>query len=404
MSQSKSCNKINLAIIAGLALFAMFFGTGNLIAPIITGIDAKSQYKMATMGLLTASILVPFLGLFSVIYCSEKENDFFAELGPKISFILSLVILLLIGPFGAGSRCMLAGSKSLNALFADYSVISISIAFTICAYILLKFRENIVEIIGKLFTPLIILGLAVLLIIGILASASFIPTSMGNAVAFRLGLEHGYKTMDFLAAFFFAAIIITYLKNNLGKDTSKKELSKVSLYACLIGIGLLALTYVGFITIGAKFATDLNKAAPEQMLINLANAFLGPIAVPVVAVVIFLACLTTICILTELFASFLHERICVNRISKDQAIFVTLIATFGTSVVNFTQLADWVASVLYLFYPALIVFVLLKIFQTFYKYSRNVPLFAFWITAGVYSSVKYFYFSWQFCILQEAFI
>ena len=114
---------------------------------------------------------------------------------------------------------------------------------------------------------------------------------------------------------------------------------------------------------GAKFAPALNGVDPKQRLVVICDAILGQYAIPIVAATIALSCLTTLCIVTNLFAKFLRKQILREIITKDQSIVITLILTFAISSIGFTQLASLISKALHLFYPAFIVFALIKIFQ-----------------------------------------
>ena len=47
----------------GFALFAMFFGAGNLILPPFIGLEAGNDWLWALLGFFVTAIIAPFLGV-----------------------------------------------------------------------------------------------------------------------------------------------------------------------------------------------------------------------------------------------------------------------------------------------------------------------------------------------------
>ena len=99
-------------------------------------------------------------------------------------------------------------------------------------------------------------------------------SSVSELSAFKSGLSQGYQTMDLLAAFFFAAAAVKYLRNKTSGSNSM-DLIKMSVTACIIGASLLAIVYAGFVSLGAKFSHILAQVAPESMLVMVAKSTLG---------------------------------------------------------------------------------------------------------------------------------
>ncbi|MDU1708553.1 MAG: branched-chain amino acid transport system II carrier protein, partial [Anaerococcus vaginalis] len=52
-------------LVIGFALFAMFFGAGNLIFPPFLGNKVGDQYLIATLGFLLSAVGLVFLGLLA---------------------------------------------------------------------------------------------------------------------------------------------------------------------------------------------------------------------------------------------------------------------------------------------------------------------------------------------------
>lgn len=126
---------------------------------------------------------------------------------------------------------------------------------------------------------------------------------------------------------------------------------------------------------------DLLPIAPEQRLASIANYTLGSTAMVIVAIVIALACLTTFIVLIVLFAEFLTQEVTKERISYKWSVVITLIISYGVSLLGFTALAAWIGYSLSIAYPALIAFSFALIAYKLFK--LNIIALAFWGTLGI---------------------
>ena len=54
------------SVIVGLALFATFFGAGNLVFPPIVGLLSGKYWGIGALGLLLTAILLPVAGMLAV--------------------------------------------------------------------------------------------------------------------------------------------------------------------------------------------------------------------------------------------------------------------------------------------------------------------------------------------------
>ena len=365
-----SWQNYRLVFTAAFALFAMFFGSGNLLYPIDVGVNTGSGFLWALPGFLLTGVFVPFLGLLATMASSKKKEDFFAPLGRPTNLTLSLLTLSLMGPFGVGARCILVARSGLSLHMPNVPVELIGFAFlSLCAVLLLK-KESLVQIIGRYLTPFLLIGLVVL-IFASLKSFTF-PKELCSSPFenFKKGGNIGYQMMDLLAAIFFGHSIYSYLQKSLGKK-SQKENFKLSLLAGILGASMLGVLYTGLVTVGANYASELALIDPEKRLVTIAHMALGPFALSISTLVIALACLTTLCVLMELFADFMRLELFPKKLNRKISILITLGITFLVSLAGFFTLASWIAMTLALIYPALIIFSILRLLEINRKISRK---------------------------------
>lgn len=88
----------------GLALFSMFFGAGNLIFPLIIGKSVGVNVWYAIAGLGLTAVIVPFLGLATMVLFHADYARFFGRIGKVPGIFLLLVLQLILGPFGVIPR------------------------------------------------------------------------------------------------------------------------------------------------------------------------------------------------------------------------------------------------------------------------------------------------------------
>jgi branched-chain amino acid:cation transporter, LIVCS family len=363
----------------GLAMFAMFFGAGNVVFPLALGQYAQDKNFYAILGLIFSAIAVPFAGLIAMILFNGDHRAFFGRIGKVPGFIVALLIMCLIGPFGAIPRCI-ALSYSTMMMFTPeipltiFSLISciLVIAFTIKP-------SSLLDVLGLVLTPFLLLTLVIIIIKG-LFTAGAAPHNPESAATIMLhGLKEGYHTMDLLGAFFFSTVVISCLKKDL-HPTAKEDYRKItilSLQASAIGAFLLGAIYIGFSYVSAYHSISLEGVAKDQLLGNLALSMLGPYAGIVTSAAVALACLTTAIALATVFAEYLSKDILQEKVSYPICLIMTMIMTYFISILNFQVIVATLAPILGLLYPALIVLSVLNLAHKLYNFQPiKVPVFA----------------------------
>lgn len=367
-------------ITAGFAMFSMFFGSGNLVFPLTIGTQALDNYPSAMLGLLLTGVLVPFLGLIGVILYSGNRANYFSCIGKTPAFLLTFLMLSIMGPIGVMPRCITVAHGGVNLFLPDLPLWIFSLVFCVITVLLVWNHNKVVPIIGRILTPALLAGITAIIVAGIFFSNNIPEEANIDALSvFFNSLLEGYQTMDLLAAFFFSATTVAYLRAHLRSDDRPNTLLKLSLASSLIGASLIGAIYMAFVMLGAKFASQLETVAPEKMLAAIAGYTMGPLAIPVVATTVALACLTTATILVMLFADFLNNDISRKKIGAHKSVIITTAICFMVSLVGFSSLKVWLFTILQVVYPALIA---LTVFNILYKlFGFHYSKYAFWITA-----------------------
>jgi len=73
-----------LAFSTGLAMFSMFFGSGNLVFPLLVGQLSEGHFFIAALGILLTGVLVPFIGILAMFLFKGNQYEFFSKDWAKI--------------------------------------------------------------------------------------------------------------------------------------------------------------------------------------------------------------------------------------------------------------------------------------------------------------------------------
>ncbi len=352
----------------GLAVFAMFFGAGNIIFPLALGQITLNKTPWGLLGFLLTAVAMPFIGLLAMFRYKGKIRLFFARLGKIPGLSLATLVISLLGPFGAAPRCIALMHSTLSLSFPGLPLILFSISA--CGLIFLfSFKENrLVKLLGYVLSPLMVALLILIIIKGFISSPETVLESSNpsNGSHFWKGLTEGYNTMDLLAAFFFAPIVISSLKN----PEKDQNLNGFVIIASIIGASLLALVYIGFCYLAYLYAPQLTGIANDQLLGAIAIKILGPHAGIIVGLTVTFACLTTAIALIAAFASFIKKEIMKERIGYTPILIISLLITFAITTLEFQRISRILNPLLEVCYPVLI----LLTFYNLFKPSLNDEL------------------------------
>lgn len=373
-------SRLNLIITSGFAMFAMFFGSGNLVFPLAIGTEATGQVFYSIIGLIITGVCVPFLGLLAMILFKGDRETAFSYIGKWPAFFLAFAMLSLMGPFGVAARCIIVAYGGIVQLIPNISLEVFGLIWSVITGAIILSHSGWINVIGRYLTPILLLSIALIIAAGLWYAPPLQVSSLSATQAFEVGLDQGYQTMDLLAAFFFSVTVVGYLQKSL-EGQPMATILKMSLGASIVGASLLALVYVGFVLLGALYSDALITIAPEQRLAFIAYQTLGGTAQVIIATAIALACLTTFIVLIVLFAQFLNKEISQNRISYKWSILITLGISYAISLLGFNTLATWIAYALEIAYPALIAFSIALI--TYKLFRFNLITLAFWGTLSI---------------------
>lgn len=341
----------------GLAMFSMFFGAGNIVFPLALGQYAQDSSPYAIAGLLISAVLVPFIGVTTMALFRGDYMAFFGRIGRIPGFFIAVLIMALIGPFGATPRCVTLAYSTLQLFTPNLPFIAYSAVACILIFVLTYSQKRLLEILGYVLTPLLIGSLIIIVVKGLLTGPTGPVGDHDPIHVFLMGLVEGYNTMDLPGAFFFSSVVLVCLEQELDVHamSDKKRLIAMTLKASCIGAGLLGLVYAGFSILSSLYATELASTPQDVLLGAIAVKVLGAQAGIVACTAVVLACLTTAIALAAVFSQFLQNDIFRGKVDYHVCLGLTMFITFLMSMLRFGGISQVLEPVLTVIYPALIV-------------------------------------------------
>lgn len=342
----------------GCALFAIFFGSGNLVFPLVVGTTSGGYALYSTLGLILTAVCMPLLGCLGIMLYGGSTREFFSFMGDRGFKIFSLLALALMGPFGVLARCLTVAHGTFVTAGLELSLTSFSLLSCLLLWGAALYRERILQLIGGWLTPLLLVALLAVAVAGFWGSSSSSAVSTVTTSwqgAFLLGAHQGYQTMDLLAAFFFSGFIISQLYRKMESQQIQHPPLPLFMGATAIAGTLLGAIYAMLVYLGAHYQLLLQDVHPVNMLATIATHTMGSWSGAVICVTFALACYTTALVLTVLFADFLRNELLGGAIPQWLALLLTLTIAFGTSTLEFEGIAGFIAPLLEAIYPVLIV-------------------------------------------------
>ena len=402
-------------IVFGFALFAMFFGAGNLIFPPYLGIITGPEWLTAFGGFTFADA---GLALLAVMATAKYDGDviaLFRRAGGKLAVVLGCADILCIGPFLAIPRTgATTYEMGIMPLLGNTIPIAVFAAiFFIITYLLTIKPSKVVDIVGRVLTPALLIALAVIIVKGVISPLGPIVEEPMIQGVVGEGIAQGYQTMDAFAAIALASVLIVSL-NEKGYNTVGDKLKAIMKSGILACVGL-ALVYGGLCYLGATVSTMYGVDAQQsQVIVNITEGLLGYTGKAILAVCVALACLTTSIGLTSATGQF-FEKLSGGKLKYKNIVLAVCIFSACMASIGVGGIIKVASPVLSIVYPPTIVLVILAFFtekiqnDNVYKFAVYTSLIVSILTViqsyGVampfldYLPLKEFGFNWVVPVL-----
>ncbi len=362
----------------GFMMFSIYFGAGNLIFPPALGQAAGDHTLLAMLGFMTTGIGLPLVGITAIALAGGEYVPLLrTKTWPLFATVLLVILYLIIGPLFAMPR---TGAVSFEIGIRPFltednlalgQLIYTAIFFGASYYLALN-PNKIIDRVGKMLTPALLIVLAILFVEAFLTPLGAIrqPTGSYIAAPFAQGFQDGYQTMDLLASIAIGALVANAVR--MRGITDSRAIGAACLVSGLITVTLMAVVYGSLAYIGATSASVLGHSENGgQILSGAVGIFFGSAGNLLLAVIIALACLTTCCGITSSAAMFFNKLL-KGRISYERLLLFSILFSFAASNVGLTQIIALAIPFLVAIYPLIIVFVILSLFDRFIGWRRSI--------------------------------
>lgn len=352
--------KLSAILTTSLALFAMFFGAGNVVFPLYVGLMAGEHIGMAMCGLMITAVALPILSLFAMVQFRGRQQRYFGRVGLWGGRGLLLLCLFLLGPFLVVPRTMTVAHAAISETLVPVSPFLFGIIYCIVILMLAVNAQTMLKFLSGVFTPLMLILLGALFIAGLLKPATPMPYAVDHS-AFLFGLEEGYFTLDAIAALIFGQFVYVQLRQQQQKLTHQQYQTHVILATLFAGF-LLGLVYFAMaFSAWQHGAASMTQPENKQALLILVTKQILPESWSGLSgVIIAVACLTTATALSKIFADYLHHYTRHKHwpLTEMHCLGITVLIALGMSLMGFSGLMSAFGPVIVAVYP---VFILLAV-------------------------------------------
>lgn len=380
-------------IALGFMTFALFLGAGNIIFPPSVGLAAGEFQWTAALGFLLTGVGLPLLGIVALARVGGGLDTLTSPIGRVAGTLMGLSIYLTIGPFFATPRTATVSFEVGMAPFTGNTpeaLFAFTVGYFLLVMILSLFPGKLMDNVGKIITPALILVLAILGIAAFVAPAGDVTTAAeaysSADKALAQGFVQGYQTMDALASLVFGIVIVAAIKA-AGVTDTKLHTRYVIMAGVIAAIGL-GLVYVSLVYLGGMSGTVVPADASGVQILNIyVDTTFGSAGIFLLAAVILLACLTTGVGLVSSCSAYFSQLFGIKYRTV-----VVIMSVFSAAVANqgLAQLITVAVPVLVCIYPVAIALIALGLLSGLWKHKPRVfiPVMSVALFFGIVDAIK----------------
>ncbi|MGR5132739.1 branched-chain amino acid transport system II carrier protein [Vibrio alfacsensis] len=357
----KQTLKLTDIIAVGFMLFAFFLGAGNIIFPPLAGQLAGENLMPAMFGFLLTAVGLPLITIVAIAVAGGSWDHLTQDLPKKAAVLMAALIFIIIGPaFAAPRTGLVAYEMAVKPFFIEASqthLTAFSILFFAIAMLFAWFQGRLIDLIGKVLTPVLFLGLIILAIAVFVDPQGEMMAAHGDYLTQPLtkGFLEGYNTMDTFASLMFGMLMVDSLRSK--GITERAATTKYLIYAGCIAAAGLAFVYISLFYLGATSATIAAGADNGGLVLSqYVQALFGPYGQIVLSVIVLLACLTTAIGLISACSDFFSSK---TSLSYKHWVIINGAACALVANVGLAQLIALSVPALFALYPVAVALVAL---------------------------------------------
>lgn len=296
------------AMVVGFAMFAIYFGAGNLIFPPFIGFETGTNWVAGLVGLVMTGIALPILAVAAVANAGGTFEALTRPITPWFHQVYNFLVMIGVGMLITIPRTAAVAYEtgfSVILPMVDQSLLKpiAIIAFFALTYYFANDRSKVIDKVGKVLTPVLLVILVGIVILAIVRPLG-VPAATELANPFYFAFTQSYQTGDVLTGLLCAVIFVEALRGKGYIDKASNV--KMVMLSCVIAFTGLFVVYGGLEYLGATgnnlFAVGTDHT---ELLTGLVQRLSGNGGLIALAVAVALACLTTSVGLTAVVADFI---------------------------------------------------------------------------------------------------
>lgn len=359
-------NKTKETFVYGFAIFAAFFGAGNLILPPFLGMNSGADWWLVAIGFIASATIIPLFALLGHARLQGTMIDFGKKVSPLFSLIFCLCVYVIAVTLPSPRTAAVTHEMAIAPFFESSSLLTSSIYF-ILVFLFVMNRNNVLQILGKYLTPFIGIILLAIILVGIFSSAEPMNASTYETPILK-GFMEGYQTYDAIAGLLTGGIVVISL--NLKGYTSFEEKRNIIARSGIVAMFGLFIIYAGMIAVGAKYNSQFNSnIIRTKLLSGITMKTLGNIGATFLSVLVALACFTTAVGITVGTADFFKGLFKESKKAYLITAIITCIMGVLMGQMDVHYIIDLALPALMFIYPLAIALIFLNVIPQ--KYASN---------------------------------
>ena len=369
--KNKTLLPVSVLILISGAMFSSHFGVGDLIFPPILGRDTGASWFTASLGYMIINSLGVWLAYLA---CAHQNQSLGAlarrTLGNVFGSIYAAVPVLITVFFILPRVASATHEMAVLPLFPSVPLWGTLGVFFLLSFYIAFTRATVIDKLGKLLAPALILFVVLLVGKGIMSPLGT-AVEPGAEGALKEGMLNAYNTMNAIAALLFGGWVLHELKmrgitTREGQDTNLNAIGLGT--AILLGITSTVLVYLGA-TSGAAF-----PESPIGVLsTEIAQGLLGSAGLISFAIIMALSCLSTSAAITSM-AGDMFQEMTKEKLQYRVIVTASTLIGFVLGLVGLSRIVKYTVPWLVLIYPSIILLILCALSYRFDAFRKAVTV------------------------------
>jgi len=362
---------VSVLILISGAMFSSHFGVGDLIFPPILGRGAGTSWFTAAIGYMIVNSVGVWLAYLACAHqnksltgiASTVLGDFFGKIYTAIPILITVFFIL---PRVSSATHEMAVIPLLPGIPLW---LTLAVFFLLCYYVAFT-RATVMDKLGKLLAPVLILFVIILVVKGI-ASPLAAPQAPESTNVLSTGMLEAYNTMNAIAALLFGGWVLHELsiRNIKSREDQSVNLNIIGFSAAV----LLGITSTALVYLGASSGSFYPEAPIGVLSTEISQGLLGQVGLVSFAIIMALSCLTTASAIISMAGDMFLE-MSKGKLNYRTIVTLATIAGFVLGLVGLSRIINYTVPWLVLLYPSIVVIILSGLYAKFEKFKKTVAV------------------------------